>query len=117
MIEEQQRIKLQRMKGKQSNYNSAHSAQSGEAIKLEEIAEVKSKSIFAGRSGIYEQHRQMLIQPDIIIKRGMFEKERNLTQALIKHDGIKPRGPQQEEEEKKFFELVQRQRLDDANEA
>ena len=52
------------------------------------MSEVKSKSIFAGRSGIYEDHRKMLIQPEIVITRGMFEKERNITQALIKRGGI-----------------------------
>ena len=37
------------------------------------------QSVFASRSGIYERHREQLIQPDITIKRGIFEKERNIT--------------------------------------
>lgn len=44
----------------------------------------KTKSIFSGRSGIYERHRKDLIQPEIIIKAGMFTKERNITQALLR---------------------------------
>ena len=48
----------------------------------------KTKSIFSGRSGIYERHRKDLIQPEIIIKAGMFTKERNITQALLRQKGI-----------------------------
>jgi hypothetical protein len=37
------------------------------------------QSVFTSRSGIYEKHREQLIQPDIQIKRGFFERERNIT--------------------------------------
>ena len=33
----------------------------------------------------------MLIQPEIVITRSMFEKERNITQALIRQKGIDPK--------------------------
>ena len=37
------------------------------------------RSVFTSRSGIYEKHREQVIQPDIIIKKGFLEKERNIT--------------------------------------
>lgn len=48
----------------------------------------EDKSMFTSRSGIYEKHRAMVIQPEILIKRGYFDKERNITQALEKNNGI-----------------------------
>ena len=41
----------------------------------------KTQSIFykEKRSGIYEKHRQQVIQPEVIIKKGFMEKERNIT--------------------------------------
>lgn len=48
----------------------------------------QNESIFSGRSGIFEQHRKHLIQPEITIGKGMFTRERNITQALIKNNGI-----------------------------
>ena len=52
------------------------------------------QSVFASRSGIYEKHREQLIQPDVLIKRGIFERERNITQALIRNNGAKSPTPQ-----------------------
>ena len=57
LIAEQERERNKRYKSKAANYNSVTS----EPLSLKEIEQVKSKSIFAGRSGIYEEHRQMLI--------------------------------------------------------
>jgi len=48
------------------------------------------KSVFKERQGIYEEHREKLIQPDIVIKRGLFEKERNITQALVRNGAKTP---------------------------
>ena len=48
----------------------------------------KNRSIFSGRSGIYEKHRKQLIQPEIVISRSFFERERNISQALLKQKGI-----------------------------
>ena len=53
-----------------------------------EVKSFKSPSIFNNRSGIYEKHRQQVIQPEVIIKRSFLEKERNITQALGKNGGI-----------------------------
>jgi len=47
----------------------------------------KGDSIFHNRSGIYEKHRQQVIQPEVIINRGFFENERNITQAINKNSG------------------------------
>lgn len=48
----------------------------------------KIQSIFSGRSGIYEKHRSRLIQPEIVITYGMFQNERNISQALEKHNAL-----------------------------
>ena len=47
-----------------------------------------NQSIFSGRSGIYEKHRSRLIQPEIVITYGMFQNERNISQALQKHNAL-----------------------------
>ena len=51
--------------------------------------EVKEeRSVFLKRPGIYENSREKMIQPEIIIKKGFMEKERNITQALLKNQGM-----------------------------
>ena len=58
-------------------------------------------SIFNSRAGIYEEHRQQVIQPEVLIKRGFMEKERNITQSLEKNNGLVkfPEGPTEEDDE------------------
>ena len=57
-------------------------------VELDYETKQDGKSIFAQRSGIYEPHRSRVIQPEINLKNGLFEKERNIVQALEKNKGI-----------------------------
>lgn len=44
-----------------------------------------SRSLFNTMALIYEKHREEVIHPEIQIKRGFFERERNITQAIKKN--------------------------------
>lgn len=62
----------------------------------------QGQSIFYNRSGIYEKHRKQVIQPEVIINRGFFENERNITQAIEKNEGpVRPpiTGPTEEDDD------------------
>jgi hypothetical protein len=47
--------------------------------------EAKKQSVFREPPCIYERSRETMLQPEIVIKKGFMEKERNITQALQKH--------------------------------
>jgi hypothetical protein len=52
--------------------------------------EAKKQSVFREPPCIYERSRETMLQPEIVIKKGFMEKERNITQALQKNQGMAP---------------------------
>jgi|688.fasta_scaffold2240043_1 hypothetical protein len=50
--------------------------------------EAKKQSVFREPPCIYERSRETMLQPEIVIKKGFMEKERNITQALQKNQGM-----------------------------
>lgn len=51
--------------------------------------EVKGKkSLFSEQISVYEKHRQLLVGARREVRKGMFSRERNITQALKKHGGL-----------------------------
>ena len=51
--------------------------------------EVKGKkSYYREQITVYEKHRLLLVGARREVKRGLFSRERNITQALQKHGGV-----------------------------
>ena len=41
--------------------------------------------MFKASSSIYEKHREEVLHPEILIRTGFFQRERNITQAIDKN--------------------------------